>query len=379
MSLQTHDTFGLPDLIKNSRLMMRLFPVIDGELFEKILLSAYRQPSNNFQFGQASIRACIIAFLAFAARLPLVQAHVKTSITTPLDHDNMAIRARIYSLRYCRNRHPWRVQAVTMLLCELSSGNMRATNYFAAVAARLVFMLGANVVDVRMNSSLCGKKRHPLLRNIFWICYTFYSSHCYIATMETREILARTGHLQSEHGDVEHIIDKDVALRIRQPPTIADENFDLTLPPGCIDQARQDVEREDVHFDQPASDPNISMHSVMLRLNYYPCISIIHRASSRCKAWQEGTGMTYEVSSSLALSVEASRSALCYLQAAEHVPDDGTFWYMSIPLISSGVLDLDHYLSRTLIFYPVSALLSIFCSILQNLLDPHSLTKWLHA
>lgn len=62
--------------------MMRLYPVIDGELFEKILLSAYRQPSNNFQFGQASIRACIIAFLAFAARLPLVQAHVKTSITT---------------------------------------------------------------------------------------------------------------------------------------------------------------------------------------------------------------------------------------------------------------------------------------------------------
>jgi hypothetical protein len=30
-----------------------------------------------------------------------------------------------------------------------------------------------------------------------------YSNHCYIATMETREIgLARTGHLQSEHGDV---------------------------------------------------------------------------------------------------------------------------------------------------------------------------------
>jgi hypothetical protein len=28
--------------------------------------------------------------------------------------------------------------------------------------------------------------------------------------------------------------------------------------------------------------------------------------------------------------------------------------------------------SRTLIFYPISALLTIFCSILQNPLDPHS-------
>lgn len=244
---------------------------------------------------------------------------------------------------------------------------MRATNYFGAIAARLLFMLGANLTTVQTKSSERGKKRQRLLRNLFWICYT---------------------------------LDKDVALRIGQPPTIADENCDLTLPSGYVDQAHHDVENEDVHFDQPvfpfdlrlsiiksrahsalysvsamkksdadllksirelddeleewrlslpphwrptmsfspeASDPNISMHSVMLRLNYYLCMSIIHQASSRCKAWQEGSGMMDGVSSSLALSVEASRSTLCYLEAAEHVLVDGVFWWVNCSLVS-GVL-----------------------------------------
>ena len=242
---------------------------------------------------------------------------------------------------------------------------MRATNYFAAITARLLFMLGANLMDVRMSTGERGKKKHQLLRNLFWICYT---------------------------------LDKDVSLRTGQPPTITDENCDLTLPPGYVDQAQYDVENEDVHFDQPvfpfdlrlsiiksrahsalysvsamkkcdadllksirelddeleawrlslsphwrptmsfspeASDPNISMHSVMLRLNYYLCMSIIHQASSRCKAWQEGSGMMDGVSSSLALSVEASRSTLCYLEAAEHVLVDGVFWY--VPKTPSGL------------------------------------------
>jgi hypothetical protein len=236
---------------------------------------------------------------------------------------------------------------------------MRATNYFGAIAARLLFTLGAHLTTARMTRGERGNKRQQSLRNLFWVCYT---------------------------------IDKDVALRTGQPPTITDENCDLTLPPGYVDQAHDDVENENAHFDQPvfpfdlrlsiiksrahsalysvssmkksdadllksirelddeleawrlslpshwrptmsfspeASDPNISMHSVMLRLNYYLCMSIIHQASSRCKAWREGSGMMDGVSSSLALSVEASRSTLCYLEAAEHVLVDGVFWYAS--------------------------------------------------
>jgi hypothetical protein len=68
------------------------------------------------------------------------------------------------------------------------------------------------------------------------------------------------------------------------------------------------------------------MYSVVLRLNYYLCMAIIHQASNRCKAWMQGSGMMDGVSSSLALSVEASRSTLCYLKAAEHVLVHGVLW-----------------------------------------------------
>lgn len=252
------------------------------------------------------------------------------------------------------------VTMVFQTLYELSSGNMRGANYFGALTARLLFMLGANLASSRTHlQSERAIKSQRVLRNLFWISYT---------------------------------LDKDVALRTGQPPTIADENCDLTLPPGYLDSVKSDPEDTDeswvqpvfpfdlrlsiiksrahtalysvqalqksdadllksirelddeleewrlslppqkrptMSFSQDTSDPNITMHSVFLRLNYYLCMTIIHQASSRCKAWVEGSGMMDGVSSSLALSVEASRSTLCYLEAAEHVLVDGTFWYVS--------------------------------------------------
>ena len=235
---------------------------------------------------------------------------------------------------------------------------MRALNYYAAVSARLIFMLGGNLnSDQTFIKDPRGRQKQEQLRNLFWICYT---------------------------------IDKDLALRTGQPPTITDENCDLTLPAGYLDRAFLDIEDDDAPFHGPVfpfdlrlsmikarahrelysvssfqksdaellksirelddgleewrlsvppkwrptmsfssetSDTNMSMHSVMLRLNYHLCMTIIHQASGRCKAWVQGqSGMMDGVSSSMALSVEASRSSLCYLEAAEHVVVDGVFW-----------------------------------------------------
>lgn len=256
-----------------------------------------------------------------------------------------------------RRIHLTRAAAVPQALYELTTGNMRLTNYFGAIVARLLFMLGANMISPRTTQqSERSIKKQKLLRNMFWLCYT---------------------------------IDKDVALRTGQPPTIADENCDLTLPPGYLERAFIDPEidlqagdepifpfdlrlsiiksrahsslysvsalnksdadllksirelddeleawrlsvpihcRPTMSFAPESSDPNASMHTVMLRLNYYLCMTIIHQASNRCKAWMHGIGMMDGVSSSLALSIEASRSTLCYLEAAEHVIVDGIFW-----------------------------------------------------
>lgn len=217
-------------------------------------------------------------------------------------------------------------------------------------------MLGANLTSNHIShQGEYGQRRQHQLRNLFWICYT---------------------------------IDKDVALRTGQPPIIADENCELTLPPGYLDRAFSDPEKDDnpsmepvfpfdlrlsiiksrayshlysvsalqksdadllksirelddelekwrlsippdwrpiMSFSPKASDPNVSMHSLVQRLNYYLCMTVIHQAGSRCKAWIKGSGTMDGVSSSLALSVEASRSTLCYLEAAEHVLIEGVF------------------------------------------------------
>ncbi|CAI7623579.1 unnamed protein product [Penicillium pancosmium] len=394
-NLSNQNMFELPDLrvvrlyleaYKKSFVMQRLFPVVDPDLFEETIISAYKQPHSTFSHGQASSRACVIAFLAFVSRLPPIKEFVVNSPLGEVDYDALAIKAQFFLTQVLQEPASLEgAQAVTNLtLFELSSGNMRATNYFAAIAARFLFMLGANLGNPPQSSQrIRAEKRHRSLRNLFWICYT---------------------------------LDKDICLRTGQPPTIADEHCDLTLPPGYIERAFTDPESEEstnvdpifpfdlrlsmiksrahsalysvsslkksdadllksirelddeleewraavpahwrptMSFAQDASDPNVSMHSVMLRMNYYLCMSIIHQASSRCKAWVNGSGGLVDgISSSLTLSVEASRSTLCYLESAEHVLVDGVFW--------------------TLIFYPMSALLTIFCSILQNPLDPRS-------
>ncbi|KAJ5123833.1 uncharacterized protein N7515_007658 [Penicillium bovifimosum] len=396
MNMKTKDSFELPEweilqtyiqAYKNSKVMRRIFPVIDPELFDETVNRAYAHSSLPFAYGQASSKACVIAFLTFVSRLSVLNAVIKaTTDISPVDHDLLVAKAQFLMPQVLQEPASLdAAQAVTMLtLFELGSGNMRATNYYAAIAARLIFMLGGNLASNQaFPTNDRGHQKQQQLRNLFWVCYT---------------------------------IDKDLALRTGQPPTITDENCDLTLPPGYLDRAFADVDDEEtlwsgpvfpfdlrlsiikarahrelysvsslrksdaellksireiddsleewrlsvppkwrptVSFSSETSDPNMAMHTVMLRLNYHLCMTIIHQASGRCKSWMQAHGgMMDGVSSSLALSVEASRSSLCYLEAAEHVVVDGVFW--------------------TLIFYPMSALLTLFCSILQNPLDPHS-------
>ncbi|KAJ5200918.1 hypothetical protein N7449_005721 [Penicillium cf. viridicatum] len=395
MSINTCNPYELPDwrtvqvyfhAYNSSKAMQRIFPIIDRDLFEETLNKAYSQSKSILKYGQASARVCVIAFLAFVSRLPHVKTIVNaTTTTTPVDYDLLATKAQFFMPQVLQEPASLdAAQAITTLtLFELSTGNMRATNYYAAIAARLIFMLGGNLYSGHPTATDArSQQNHAQLRNLFWICYT---------------------------------IDKDLSLRTGQPPTITDENCELTLPPGYHDRAFLDVDdeapwcgpvfpfdlrlsliksrahrelysvsclqksdaellksirelddaleewrlsvppkwRPTMSFSSETSDPNMGMNTVMLRLNYHLCMTIIHQASGRCKAWMQGqSGMMDGVSSSMALSVEASRSSLCYLEAAEHVVVDGIFW--------------------TLVFYPMSALLTIFCSILQNPLDPHS-------
>lgn len=97
------------------------------------------------------------------------------------------------------------------------------------------------------------------------------------------------------------------------------EHWRMSVPPRF---------RPTLSFSHETPVIDKSMKSLILRLEYHHCVAAIHRVSGRCRAWAGGqSGEMDGVSSSLALSVEASRSSLKYLRTAAHTLPGELFWY----------------------------------------------------
>ena len=66
---------------------------------------------------------------------------------------------------------------------------------------------------------------------------------------------------------------------------------------------------------------------LLLHLEYYQSLNMIHRASTRCLAWDENAGQKIiAVRSSVDLCLEASRSTIYYLEASKQLPRAQSFW-----------------------------------------------------
>ncbi|KAL4803797.1 hypothetical protein BDV18DRAFT_153640 [Aspergillus unguis] len=375
-----------------SSLMQRVFPVVDPVLFRKTINSAYKDSFAGHDGAQVSSKACMLTFAAFVSMLcnPCLTGGLGRKMPE-FDEEASIVKAR-YVLCQALQEPPNidALQAVIMMAyLELFTGNLQSANYYGSIAARMIFMLGGHIFTDQRSwfppSADLESRRRGHIRNLFWLCYT---------------------------GE------QDIALRTGQAQLFSEDNCDLTLPPDYVEQyyatleyhhndtnlppnpifpmdlrlsiikaraysalysfralKKTDAEilkdirelddelerwrlsfppqwRPTLSFKQEKPDPNCNMHSVILRLNYHLCMTIIHQASSRCKSWANQGCVMDGVSSSLALSVEASRSTLLYLETAGDVLVDGVFW--------------------ALIFYPISALLAIFCNILQNPAEPQA-------
>lgn len=270
------------------------------------------------------------------------------------------------------------------------SGKLKGAAALNALAAHFAFMLGAHTdvapssVHTKFDERSASTKLH--LRNLFWICY---------------------------------ILDKELSFRIRQPPALSDEYCDLHISddyfnelsrslapcmpgeeillceifPGdlklsqvksraykslysasafrktdaellmTIRQLDDDLERwrmetpkrmrPSLSFseDTPLEWENLNMRALIIRLEYHHCVTVIHQATSRFVERGIRPGGTVKgISSSNAISIEASRSILRYLHNAQHILETPAFWLV--------------------LFYPITALMSLFCNILQNPNEP---------
>jgi hypothetical protein len=234
---------------------------------------------------------------------------------------------------------------------------MREAMLMNSITSRLIFSLDGHIMTTEDN--VADRKQQPLalqmkykrhIRNLFWLCYS---------------------------------LDKELSIRLGEPPVINDDHCDLTLPsryfkvragnpdlrytgdnevpifPGDLhlsiltsraynalysvralqktdaellkDIRELDDELENWRLSLPVPlrptlsfvpetplAESLTIHTIIQRLSYHHCVSTIHLAIGRCSCWQKvGPSLEMDsVSSSLALSVESSRSSLIFLENA---------------------------------------------------------------
>lgn len=125
MSLTNEDLLELPDwrvvriyldAFAATSIMRRIFPVIDPDLFEETITTAYQQSSSSSR--QISSRACVTAFLAFVCRLPPIK---QLTQNTPVDHELLAYKTQFLISQVLQERATLdALQAITMLVSLIS-------------------------------------------------------------------------------------------------------------------------------------------------------------------------------------------------------------------------------------------------------------------
>ncbi|KAI1855206.1 hypothetical protein JX265_006652 [Neoarthrinium moseri] len=389
--------FDLPDRqvteeylsIFSSSHIRYVFPIVDAVLFRHTIDAAYSTSGNVSFLETTKSKSCIFSFLAVAS---LMSGKLDA---TPIDSEACAVKAQYLFPQAMLDPSVTALQIMFMqCMYHLFSGKFQMASMFHSVACRLLYMLGAHTQVNDLASTkppTDGTEMEWRIRNhlrkYFWLCYTF---------------------------------DKDLALRTGHPPAIEDEHCDLNLPRGyhagqigkmrvdddgtpflpgdlflsmikskaikllystealrksdaellrAIRELDDELEswrmtidprfrptlscREDDFDVEPTANITQKMHHIVTNFEYHYLMATIHQATSRCRAWANGaSGEMDGVSSSLALSVEASRSTLVYLRVAVQEMVGESFWMV--------------------VFYPMSAILTIFCNILLNPLCPRA-------
>ncbi|KAK4180684.1 putative transcription factor [Triangularia setosa] len=371
-----------------------VFPVLDTVLFQEIIDTAYG-------LGTSAPHELVVAKTCTFAFLCMVTLFVgsESPVVPPVDGDVMAAKAQHLLPAALRGEFTLTsLQTMIMLtMYQLFAGRVQSSLICLSLACRIMFMLGAHTLANPWSSSSPGSRAPKLLRKLFWLTYNF---------------------------------DKELSLRTGQPPCIPDEHCDLSLPPNyaqtqyldrymhidhddetmipslpgdlrltliksktCqllysaealrktdaellrnIRELDDEIEKwrlsvplkhrpalsisRDVGVNEALSEAHDSVRTIVINFEYHYLVATIHRATGRCRAWGTHSEVVpgeemKGVSSSLALSVEASRSTLLYLRSALPV------------LLAPEVFCM-------MLFYPMSAVLTIFCSVLLNPLGPQA-------
>lgn len=261
---------------------------------------------------------------------------------------------------------------------EVFCGRLRSGAVFQAIACRMVFTLGGHT-HIRLKpwkSPITRTERERRqLRMLFWLCYIFdkdvalrtgqpplmsddycdltlpenyLSCYSYLPNLDANlpptslDDEGLTPHLPSDPR-LSHIKERTSRLLYsaqaakKTPSQLLrdirelDEELEawrISIPPdfrpalSIYDESQ--VALEGMHLHR-------SMRHITLHLDYHHLMTAIHRVSGRCmgpdfEAHSDNAGWGAGVASSVALSLEASRSTLVYLRAAMVGLTGEAFW-----------------------------------------------------
>lgn len=123
-NMQTQNPFELPPEnivqvylnVYSSSLMQRIFPAVDPVLFRDTIRSAYKQTRSSNHYGQASSKACVFAFIAFASILQCSGEDYQSNLP-PVDSEAFATKVHCLLPQFTHETPTLDgLQAVTMLV-----------------------------------------------------------------------------------------------------------------------------------------------------------------------------------------------------------------------------------------------------------------------
>ncbi|OQD83907.1 hypothetical protein PENSOL_c137G06135, partial [Penicillium solitum] len=329
-----------------------------------------------------SAKACVIAFAIFAHMVPF---GIRLCSTSKFNYYTALLQQVLPTITEAATVDGFQA-CILLLLTQFFTGKLRSSAITNSIAAHFVFYLGAH--NDCLTQSFNQKQQNILdrtrthLRNLFWACYTIDKDLCFRVLQPPA--------LGDNHCDLNlslqylDKISKDFAIGLpferfhpsimfptdiklsqiksrayeslhsiaafRKPNTelfMDIRNLDNSLETWRLAIPENYRPSLSFSYDMEVDPGSIDMRTLMLRLDYLYCVTVIHRASNRClETIMSSDGMETVIATSIALAVEASRSTLRYLQTAYHVLNEGSFWLI--------------------IFYTLAASVTIMCNILDN-------------
>ncbi|KAF2219195.1 fungal-specific transcription factor domain-containing protein [Elsinoe ampelina] len=346
-----------------------IFPIIDPKHFARTVDAAFGQ-TQHAKWRVAVARFSVCSFLTFFAA---IIGHVLKLDVPFVDIDRLAETS--YALFSRCTSFPPTVEAlsgtVALHFFETARGDMQKVDNLVSTCVRLLFNLGLHMTP-GLNGERTDRRDEPM-RNLFWTCYAMDKEHTFRTgrppmivdehcdlTLPVNYLAAMSNPIAGAHHyhtDLRLSILKAKAYRSlysveAQKKTEIDiiktireldeelEQWRMSLPTAMRPSL--------AHQEKPQCEWSMQqLQSLMLRLEYHYVTAIVHQASSRCASWAGNHDIIAEgISSSLAVSVAASRSTLLSLVSTTTTFPRPVLW--------------------VLLFYPISAVLTVFCSILDD-------------